>query len=155
MWTEKADRAKRKFRQIVRQVINNLYWLKQVKLGSNIKHNVDLIYNKRIETAGNLTFEDKVCLRKPPENRTEEELLHVYKNVEQLRCWKFLPEFLKKKVIAEMYFLYFGEKRTIVKQGGDSWTLNIIISGKVDKYEEVCLIFFFLNSYRIINAKIK
>lgn len=137
---QKRMRIRRKFRQIVRMVIANHYWLSDTEeknIGENVQKNVTMIIKRN--KASILGLPDKAILRKKFELRTEEENKILYKAIGNLKCFRKWPDDVKYKLVCRTHFLYFEEGRTIVKQNRVAEALYFIISGQVNIFIEVKL----------------
>lgn len=132
-------RARRRFRNVVRQVICNLYWLldtNNMKLGENVRQNITVIYgNKKV--SANITLEEKCLLRKNAEWRTEEEKEKLYRALGGLKVFRKWPDDVKFKLVSCTYFLYYKTGKTIVKQNRFAHGLYFILAGEVDVIQEV------------------
>lgn len=75
-----------KFKALARKAQLNSYWLTQlddVDLSENVP-TISAIRLKRKGKRGVLTLQDKTLLRKPPAERTEEELKHLVNLLDEL-----------------------------------------------------------------------
>lgn len=140
---ERRLRARRRFRQIVRQVIQNLHWIADIddeKITENVQKNINIIYRKKTEKKL-LSLADKSLLRKRAEWRTKEENYQLYKSIGGLKYCRNWPDHVKFKMVSRTYFLYFNAGRTIVKQNRPAEALYFILSGQVkiqvEVYDEV------------------
>lgn len=140
-------RARRKFKQIARCVIRNLYWLMDsddMQIGDNVKQNITLIYSGKRKKSGGITLEEKCLLRKPAKWRTREEKIRLYRSLGGLKCFRHWPDHVKFKLVSCTYFVFYDEDRIIVKQNRRAEALYFILSGQVNVLQEVVAFFDFL-----------
>ncbi|XP_017787260.1 PREDICTED: cyclic nucleotide-binding domain-containing protein 2-like [Nicrophorus vespilloides] len=133
-----AIRARRRFKAIVRLVIENLAWLEEIEpLGDNIRKNVKLVMRKHKTAKSLLTLREKALLNKPAEDRTDEEKLLLYRRIGGLKCFRKYPENVKMELAGVTYFAYFGPNRVIVREHHYAHALYFIISGEVIATTEI------------------
>lgn len=85
--------ARYRFRAIIRKALLNSFWLSELddlSLGDNVQKNITIILKRRQKMRGVLTIHDKTSLRKPPTERTNEEVLHLKKLFDELPCFSSL-----------------------------------------------------------------
>lgn len=141
---QRKQRVRRRFRQIIRQVMANLYWLidaSDMEFGDNVRQNITLIYKGRANTDKQiLSLEEKCMLRKRAEWRTKAEIERLYRSMSGLKCFRNWPDFVKYKLIQRTYFYYYEAGRVVVQQNRPALAMYFIISGKVEILLEVRIV---------------
>lgn len=135
----KKMRIRRKFKQIIRQVMNNRYWLmdtSDTQLGDNVRANVTMIFQRKSQKGG-LSLEEKCIMRKKAEWRTEAEKDLLYSSIGGMKCFRQWPENVKYQLVSSTYFVYYEPGRMIVKQDRYAQGLYFIITGEIEILQTV------------------
>lgn len=129
----RAVRARRRFKAIVRLAFANKRWLEDVEdeqLSRNVKKNVQLLTRKKAKK-GLLTLQQKAILCKPAADRTEQEKILLNRIIGGLKCFRKYPDHVKMQLAGVTYFMYYGPNRVIVRQNHEAHALYFILTGEV------------------------
>ncbi|KAL0274380.1 UNVERIFIED_CONTAM: hypothetical protein PYX00_006826 [Menopon gallinae] len=111
-----------RFMAAVRAVINNLRWLTEETSPAP----------GDLPTKGpKLTQAVKGLLRTMVDERTSEDMNHIYRVIGNISALQRYPERVREKLTASCTFVYQGPNRVIVKEGQPSWNMYVILSGQV------------------------
>ncbi|SPP89889.1 blast:Cyclic nucleotide-binding domain-containing protein 2 [Drosophila guanche] len=133
--------AKLRFKQLIRNVILNMQWLRDAKdapthFSMNVKRNVAMLVRQK-RKVGMMTTAEKALFRMPHQMRTVKERMKLCTIVADLACFSKLNPKLRVRLLPHLIFLSLTPGRLIMKQGDYPITMYFILTGEVEMAKRI------------------
>ncbi|XP_034655080.1 uncharacterized protein LOC117892802 [Drosophila subobscura] len=133
--------AKLRFKQLIRNVILNMQWLRDAKeapthFSMNVKRNVAMLVRQK-RKVGMMTTAEKALFRTPHQMRTVKERMKLCTIVADLACFSRLNPKLRVRLVPHLIFVALTPGRLIMRQGDHPITMYFILTGEVEMAKRV------------------